>query len=48
MFMNFYRKSAGVSTRCSVILLQDVSKWDFGAWMEGKRWRNEYGGEIGV
>jgi len=21
---------------------------DFGAWIEGKRWRNEYGGEIGV
>jgi len=37
-----------ISTGCYVILLQDVSKWDFGAWMEGKRWRNEYGGEIGV
>ena len=40
MFWNFYRMFCD--------FLQDVQKWDFGAWMEGKRWRNEYGGEIVV
>ena len=37
-----------ISTGCSVIFLQDVHKWGFEAWMEEKRGRNEYGGEIRV
>ena len=53
-FVSFYRKSAGVLQDVLEFLqdvcnfLQDVQKWDFGELMEGKRWRNEYGGEIGV
>jgi len=44
---SFYRKFRS-STGCSVILLQDVSKWDFGAWMIDGRCMDGYGGRMGV
>ena len=48
VFMNFYRKSAGVSTGCSAILLHDVSKWDVWGWMVDGRCMDGYGGRMGV
>ena len=52
--MSFYKKSAGVLQDVLEFLqdvcnfLQDVHKSDFGGLMEGKRWRNDYEGEIGA
>ena len=47
MFMNFYRKSAGVLQDVQRFL-QDVLKWDFGAWVSEVRRMSGYGGRIGV
>ena len=43
----FYRMFR-VSTGCSVILLQDVSKWDVWGWMVDGRCMDGYGGRMGV